>query len=637
MPRDSSGTFGLVSGVNPVQAGSPITPEWANPTLADVAQGVSESLDRYGRGGMLAPFKVTEGSVATPGMSFLAEPSTGLSRPTSGRLSFSVLGNEVFRLESSSAVFLVAPAYGADPVGANDLTRKAYVDQAIAQAVATGSYLPISGGTLTGPTFISHTQAAPLLRLSGLNSSLEIRNQFQDEMSVIAGANDDLVVGSNGVEQLRLTKLGAVLLGSTGQYAGYSSKQVIRYAGAGTQYGLVLASADSSSTPTLPLVFMRNALQDGSGGTLLGSFTQSSTNLTLGTFSASLSLALDGTTRVNLSSASGLVVGSPGAPTPLSVHGNISVADAAYLIRANFFQQYSTAVPLQFVSDTFWTWQNSSGGVLATLTQNGSLGIGATPANTYGSASLWVGGSIVATSSQFNVHGLGSTPYEIVHRGTGGFDFYAGNTFSMRIAGNGDIGVGTQGPTAKLDVNGPLRVRGGVSLDFALPVTQGGTGSNTAPGARAALGLGSAATESSGAFVSSGGGVFSASFTFSGTVNLTGTASLPAAATFGGQPIGHRGIPRRNSGLANGECLVISPAGAGPHSFTVQASDLAEGRAVSLYNDSANNVTVLAGAGVTLRLAGTATTGSVVLSQRGLLTGWCVSNTEVVVSGPGVS
>jgi hypothetical protein len=248
-----------------------------------------------------------------------------------------------------------------------------------------------------------------------------------------------------------------------------------------------------------------------------------------------------------------------------------------------------------------------------------------------------VGGSIVATSSQFNVHGLGSTPYEIVHRGTGGFDFYAGNTFSMRIAGNGDIGVGTQGPTAKLDVNGPLRVRGGVSLDFALPVTQGGTGSNTAPGARAALGLGSAATESSGAFVSSGGGVFSASFTFSGTVNLTGTASLPAAATFGGQPIGHRGIPRRNSGLANGECLVISPAGAGPHSFTVQASDLAEGRAVSLYNDSANNVTVLAGAGVTLRLAGTATTGSVVLSQRGLLTGWCVSNTEVVVSGPGVS
>jgi hypothetical protein len=54
MPRDSSGIYTLVTG-NPVIKGEPIVASWANPTLDDIAAALTQSLDRYGNGGMLAP------------------------------------------------------------------------------------------------------------------------------------------------------------------------------------------------------------------------------------------------------------------------------------------------------------------------------------------------------------------------------------------------------------------------------------------------------------------------------------------------------------------------------------------------------------------------------------------------------
>ncbi len=77
MPRDPSGNYTLPAG-NPVIAGTVILDSWANPTMADVAVEITNSLDRQGRGGMLAPFQNTNGSVLAPGITFTSEPSTGL-------------------------------------------------------------------------------------------------------------------------------------------------------------------------------------------------------------------------------------------------------------------------------------------------------------------------------------------------------------------------------------------------------------------------------------------------------------------------------------------------------------------------------------------------------------------------------
>jgi len=59
--------------------------------------------------------------------------------------------------------------------------------------------------------------------------------------------------------------------------------------------------------------------------------------------------------------------------------------------------------------------------------------------------------------------------------------------------------------------------------------------------------------------------------------------------------------------------------------------------AVTIYNNSALDISITQGSGVTLRLVGTATTGSRTLSQRGLATIVCVASNEFVISGAGLS
>lgn len=92
MSRDSSGNYTLPSGVNPVVEGTEIEPAWANTTLDDIAAAMTDSLSRSGKGGMLVPFKVPNGSAAAPGYTFNAEPSSGMYRAGTGDVRISVSG-----------------------------------------------------------------------------------------------------------------------------------------------------------------------------------------------------------------------------------------------------------------------------------------------------------------------------------------------------------------------------------------------------------------------------------------------------------------------------------------------------------------------------------------------------------------
>ncbi|MGD9590805.1 MAG: hypothetical protein AB7Q37_18615 [Pyrinomonadaceae bacterium] len=94
-----------------------------------------------------------------------------------------------------------------------------------------------------------------------------------------------------------------------------------------------------------------------------------------------------------------------------------------------------------------------------------------------------------------------------------------------------------------------------------------------------------------------------------------------------GYRIGYRDIPRRTSGWARGEALAVSSG------VTLNTSDMATGYAFSVYNDSASAITITQGAGVTLRLSGTATTGNRTLAARGFATIWCNSGTEATIMG----
>lgn len=74
------------------------------------------------------------------------------------------------------------------------------------------------------------------------------------------------------------------------------------------------------------------------------------------------------------------------------------------------------------------------------------------------------------------------------------------------------------------------------------------------------------------------------------------------------------------------------------YTYTVNTGVFAGGDVVTVYNNAASgNITIAAGAGVTLYLAGTATTGNRTVGPRGLATIFFLSASVAFVSGPGVS
>tara|TARA_B100000945_G_scaffold306389_1_gene293821 strand:+ start:1981 stop:2763 length:783 start_codon:yes stop_codon:yes gene_type:complete len=70
---------------------------------------------------------------------------------------------------------------------------------------------------------------------------------------------------------------------------------------------------------------------------------------------------------------------------------------------------------------------------------------------------------------------------------------------------------------------------------------------------------------------------------------------------------------------------------------TVNQDIFTAGNATTIYNNSASNITITQGTNVTFYLAGTATTGSRTLAQKGVATVLCVASNVFVVSGSGLT
>lgn len=92
MPRNASGTYTLP--LPPVISDTIIESVWANTSLDDLAQALTDSLDRYGRGAMVAPLRYVDGTVGAPGFAWQAETGTGLYRESAGVMSVAVQGTK---------------------------------------------------------------------------------------------------------------------------------------------------------------------------------------------------------------------------------------------------------------------------------------------------------------------------------------------------------------------------------------------------------------------------------------------------------------------------------------------------------------------------------------------------------------
>jgi hypothetical protein len=126
---------------------------------------------------------------------------------------------------------------------------------------------------------------------------------------------------------------------------------------------------------------------------------------------------------------------------------------------------------------------------------------------------------------------------------------------------------------------------------------------------------------------------------FSGTSGFSGFSGESGTSGFSGFS-GAQGPIQTNIPLSTNTTVVLSDAGKFldvATGVTINASTgFSAGDAVSIYNDSASNITITA-TGVTLRLAGTATTGNRTLAQRGLVTVLCVATNDYVISGAGIT
>jgi hypothetical protein len=141
MPRNASGTYTLPSG-NPVVAGTTIEATWANTTLNDVANELTNSLSRTGAGGMLAPFRLADGTVGAPGIAFLNETSSGLYRPSASNVSMSVSGVTAMTWSNANVVVpsgITFQANVATPTTSAQIASKGYVDSALTTASSSST------------------------------------------------------------------------------------------------------------------------------------------------------------------------------------------------------------------------------------------------------------------------------------------------------------------------------------------------------------------------------------------------------------------------------------------------------------------------------------------------------------------
>ena len=110
MPRDASGNYTLPLG-NPVESGTIISSQWANPTMEDVGSELTNSLDRNGRGGMLVPFRNISGDIGAPGITFTDEITGGIYRAAAGDFRWAISGIDQIRIAADSS-----PAPGKNPL-----------------------------------------------------------------------------------------------------------------------------------------------------------------------------------------------------------------------------------------------------------------------------------------------------------------------------------------------------------------------------------------------------------------------------------------------------------------------------------------------------------------------------------------
>jgi hypothetical protein len=350
----------------------------------------------------------------------------------------------------------------------------------------------------------------------------------------------------------------------------------------------------------------------------------------------------------------------------LSLGSSFAANSSAVLIGAGlrFIANNSTGSPGQLLttdgSRIYWSTAVGTGtvtqiangaGIVFTDVPTGAFG---SPITSYGTIRLRAGDGIVVDSRGISVNtafissGLtnAQTLQGRVWEAPGAIGSTTANTGTFTTVTSGlTTGYRLQGDSVFLISNSVFRTQGFV--DATTP-----TGASTTGGVRVRSNPAGAAyiqiTNNLGtvewanfSFNNTGKATYSGAFEV-GNFTFNGTA-IHGTGTFAGTEVGYKTIPQI---ITNSDITITPATSSGAHHYKTTTSavnitfpstgDI--GTAITIVNDaSAGNITLIQGAGATLQLGGTLTTGNRIVGPGGFVTALKVTSTKWIVSGTGVS
>jgi hypothetical protein len=185
MPRASNGTYTLYTPGNPVQSLTTISSAWANNTLDDIAQALTDSLSRSGNGGMQAPLALAAGAVGTPGLTWSNETTSGLYRAGAGDFRWAISGADVLTITAAG----ISPVGISGTIGGTPTWTDTHTFTGLITTLRSSDEQLRLGGAATNPflsLYDSNSARVGYLQYADSTQSLALVNEEAGNINLVA-------------------------------------------------------------------------------------------------------------------------------------------------------------------------------------------------------------------------------------------------------------------------------------------------------------------------------------------------------------------------------------------------------------------------------------------------------------------